>query len=67
MVIQCEWHNTMKEISKRYSALMSAKPWKDSADPDLFVLGYLSQDSTWHILRGHSLLYLSTFCSLNLY
>lgn len=35
---------------------MSTRPWKDSAD-----WSYLSQDSTWHILRGH------TFCSLNLY
>lgn len=42
-------------------AWMSTRPWKDSADPDLFVWSYLSQDSTWHILRGH------TFCSLNLY
>lgn len=37
-------------------ALMSPKSWKDSGDPDLFLLGYLSKDSTRHILSGHSLL-----------
>lgn len=43
------------------SAWMSTSPWKDSADPDLFVWSYLSQDATSHLLREH------TFCSLNLH